>query len=300
MQPLPPSIPPRPDLAPWPLPSSSWSPPPTTPHRFPRWVIGSAVLTVLFMVAASGVSLITRYDPADHADEYRFLARNFEGDPVRWNPCEPIHYVVNLGLAPEGSLQDVQEAVRRTSLATGIEFVDDGLSDEVPERRRFVYQPDRYGDRWAPVLIAWVDPDDTDIPFARDGHTAAGVAAPLVAPGENDVLVSGWIAINQEDPNPAGFGSIGSQGPVVLHELGHVMGLDHVKSPGQLMEPSGGGVTDFGSGRPGRARTARPRTRVPHHAPDARLKGGAARLRMDRCAGSGGAARTNPRSRSCG
>ena len=35
------------------------------------------------------------------------------GAPVRWNPCEPIHYVVNLGAAPAGSLQDVQDAVLR-------------------------------------------------------------------------------------------------------------------------------------------------------------------------------------------
>jgi hypothetical protein len=211
-------------------------------------VVGSAVLTVFFMLVAAGLSFVTRYDPAAHTDEYQFLARDFNGDPIRWNPCEPIHYVVNLGLAPEGSLQDVQEAVRRMSRATGVEFVDDGLTDEIPERRRPVYQPDRYGDRWAPVLIAWVDPDDTDIAFARDGHTAAGVAAPSVPTDGTDILVSGWVAINLDDPNPSGFGSIGAQGPVVQHELGHVMGLDHVKSSGELMEPSGGGVTDFGSG----------------------------------------------------
>ena len=35
---------------------------------------------------------------------------------------------------------------------------------------------------------------------------------------------------------------------MVLHELGHVMGLDHVKVDGELMESAGGGVTDFGPG----------------------------------------------------
>lgn len=248
MQPLPPPIPPRPDLGGWPPVSSLVPVAPPPGRRFPKWVIGSAVLTVFFMGAAALVSFVTRYDPDDHTHEYGFLAADARGEPIRWNPCEPIHYVVNLGLAPEGSMQDVQEAVRRVSVATGIEFDYDGLSDEVPERRRFVYQPDRYGDRWAPVLIAWVDPDDTDISFKRDGHTAAGVAAPLVPPDGGDVLVSGWIAINLADPNPPGFNFVGAQGPVVLHELGHVMGLDHVESTGELMEPSGGGVTDFGAG----------------------------------------------------
>ena len=46
--------------------------------------------------------------------------------PVRWNPCEPIHYVVNLGAAPDGSLQDVQDAVLRISSATGIAFASTG------------------------------------------------------------------------------------------------------------------------------------------------------------------------------
>jgi len=50
------------------------------------------------------------------------------------------------------------------------------------------------------------------------------------------------------DPNPPGFAEPGDQGPVVLHELGHVMGLGHAKQDGELMQPSGGGVTGFGPG----------------------------------------------------
>ena len=47
---------------------------------------------------------------------------------------------------------------------------------------------------------------------------------------------------------PPGFGSPDAQGPVVLHEWGHVMGLDHVDERGQLMHEAGGGVTDLGPG----------------------------------------------------
>ena len=35
---------------------------------------------------------------------------------------------------------------------------------------------------------------------------------------------------------------------MVLHELGHIMGLDHVTSKAELMEPAGGSMTDFGPG----------------------------------------------------
>ena len=246
-------MPPAPGPGAWPPagawpPPGAWPPSPPPRRRFPAWVVGVTVLTLVFITAATLVQFAVRPDPADHDEEFRFLARRLTGEPVRWNPCETIHYVVNLDQAPPGSLGDVQEAVRRVSAATGITFELDGPTNEEPIQRRTSYQPDRYGDRWAPVLIAWVDPDDSPIPFTHEGHLAAGVAAPQVPTDGEQILVSGWVAINADDPNPPGFGLIGAQGPVVLHELGHVMGLDHVQTYGELMENSGGGVTDFGPG----------------------------------------------------
>jgi hypothetical protein len=238
-----PPVPPRPDLLP-----EAWPPyEPSPRRRFPVWVIGSAVITIVMMLGALVTSFVIRYDPSEHTDEYRFIARDFDGDPVRWNPCESVHYVVNVSQAPAGSLGDVQEAVRRISAATGIAFTYDGLTDEVLERRRDMIQVDRYGDRWAPVLVSWVDPDTSAVSFDSDGDVAAGVASPFTPQGA-DVIVSGWIAINAEDPNPPGFGSPDDQGPVVLHEWGHVMGLDHVDERGQLMHPAGGGVAALGPG----------------------------------------------------
>ena len=239
-----PPVPPRPDL--WP---EAWPPYEPTPprRRFPAWVVGSALITIVMVLGALVTSFVIRYDPSEHTDEYRFIARDFDGDPVRWNPCEAVHYVVNVAEAPAGSLDDVQEAVRRISAATGITFSYDGLTDEVLERRRDMVQVDRYGDRWAPVLVTWVDPDTSQVSFDSDGDVAAGVAAPFTPRGA-DVIVSGWIAINAEDPNPPGFGFPDAQGPVVLHEWGHVMGLDHVDERGQLMHPAGGGVAGLGPG----------------------------------------------------
>jgi hypothetical protein len=210
-------------------------------------VIGSAIFTIVLMLAGGVTSFVVRDDPSEHRDEYRFIARDLRGDPVRWNPCEPVHYVVNASGAPPGSLGDVQEAVQRVSLATGITFAYEGLTDERLEPRREVVQVDRYGNRWAPVLVSWVDPDTSEVSFLIDGDVASGVASPYTPPGE-DVIVTGWIAINSEDPNGPGFDSPDDQGPVVLHEWAHMMGLDHVRAPGQLMHPAGGGVSDFGPG----------------------------------------------------
>jgi hypothetical protein len=63
-----------------------------------------------------------------------------------------------------------------------------------------------------------------------------------------DVYVSGWVAINADDPNQPGFDFPGQQGPVLLHELGHLMGLGHVDAVGEIMHPAGGGVVDLGPG----------------------------------------------------
>jgi hypothetical protein len=235
----PPPVPFRPDLV------TDEFPP---RRRFPVWVVAVCVLLALSLGALAVAPLFEGAE-ATEGPGFQFLDRTDQGLPTRWNPCAPIHYVVNTSLAPPGSIADVHEAVRRVSGATGIAFEYDGLTDEEPSVYREVFQQDRYGDRWAPVLIAWADPDDSDIPFVREDRVAAGVAVPVIPPTRfEDVYVSGWIAINADDPNPPGFALAGEQGPVILHELGHLMGLGHVQSVGELMHPAGGGVVDFGPG----------------------------------------------------
>lgn len=219
------------------------------PRGSKRMVRILALVTLCCVVASVTIPPIVRvWESGRRSHEFSFMTMA-GGGPVRWNPCEPIHYVVNLGAAPAGSLQDVHDAVLRLSSATGIVFVFDGLSAEIPARSRDVFQPERYGDRWAPVLVGWVDPTTSSFDFDPDGHEAAGVAGPLYPdPGPRDIYVSGVVAINVADPNPPGFGSPGAQGPVVLHELAHVLGLGHFTAEGELMEPSGGGMTELGPG----------------------------------------------------
>lgn len=251
--PLPAPLPPRPDLSPL-LPTGPYDELGTdffvrSPRRSSR-IVGVLALAVATCVVAGAAlpPIVHAWEAGRRSHEFTFMA-TLAGAPIRWNPCEPVHYVVNLGAAPPGSLQDIQESVLRLSSATGIAFAYDGLTDEVPDRYRGVYQPHRYGDRWAPVLIGWVDPRTSDFNFDPGGREAAGVAGPLFPDrGPADIYVSGVVAINVADPNPPGFGSVGAQGPVVLHELAHVMGLGHVKAGGELMEPSGGGMTGFGPG----------------------------------------------------
>jgi hypothetical protein len=204
----------------------------------------------LCVVAAVGSSsfivVVFRTSGGDPAD-YRFIARGANGEPVRWNPCGPIRYVVNDAEAPAGSIGTVHEAVARVSAATGIEFLASGVTDDVPMRGRDPIEFAGARARWAPVLIAWVDPDETDIEFESGDDTAVAVAAPFAPPGE-DVFVTGLIAVNTEVGAGPGFATPNAAGPTLLHELGHLVGLGHVRAPGEIMQSSGGGMTDFGLG----------------------------------------------------
>jgi len=250
-------VPPRPDLGGERLPSPPGSSTAVaarveTRRRSSALPAAVALLVVASLLAAIAAPMLrsTRVEPSavGPGSDYTFVLTT-GGEPVRWNPCQPIHYVLARDGITEGAIGDVQGAIDRLTEVTGVEFTYDGLTDEEPTRNRHAYQPDRYGNRWAPVLIAWVDPAESDIPFEDEGHEAAAVASPQLPddrPG--DVYVSGWVAVNLEDPNPSGFSLPGMQGPVVLHELGHVLGLGHAGSDGNLMEPSGGGVTSFGPG----------------------------------------------------
>ncbi len=244
------AFPSRPDHE-LPPPPPGW--PPLAPAPRSRRPLAAivAVIALLVLATVAVAPVISRPHQLSETSghDYSFILSGPSGRPFRWNPCSPIHYVENLEGAPEGSADDIRGALHRVSAATGIRFVDDGPSAEIPTLHRDAYQPVRYGDRWAPVLIAWVTPSQTDISFDRNGQQASGVASPELPDDQTgDVYVSGWVAINASDLSPTGFGEYGDQGLVLQHELSHVMGMGHTKQWGELMQPSGGGVTDYGPG----------------------------------------------------
>ena len=51
-------------------------------------------------------------------------------------------------------------AVAGAGAATGLWFVNDGRTAEAASRQRQAFQPDRYSDRWTPVLLVWETADE--------------------------------------------------------------------------------------------------------------------------------------------
>ena len=157
------------------------------------------------------------------------------GRPARYNPCRPIAYVVNLDGAPASAAEDAREAAALAAEATGIQFVFEGAVTEVPSLDRESYLPDLYGSRWPPVLIGWV-PSSPEV-FRQ--HDVAIAASDVVENGDGElVYVTGTMVLNGSRQLSAGFAAGQTWGKVILHEWGHILGLDHVDDPTQVMHSS--------------------------------------------------------------
>ena len=186
--------------------------------------------------------------PEAASTSYKFLATNDDGTPVGYSPCRPLHYVINAALAPPGAERLVDDSIRTISEATGITFINDGPTSEAPSSTRAPYQKDLYGDRWAPLLIAWTTPEQAPqlkgpvIGTGGSTHFSFGDGPKSFVTGSLE-LDAPQIAEDLDRSEGAAYATA-----VILHELGHVMGLEHVDDPAQLMYPEIGAPDGLAAG----------------------------------------------------
>ncbi|TQS89610.1 matrixin family metalloprotease [Arthrobacter sp. TS-15] len=186
--------------------------------------------------------------PGTTNDSYKFLATNDDGTPVGYSPCRPLHYVVNNATAPVGSDALLATALANISAASGIQFIDDGTTDELPVDRREPYQPSKYGDRWAPLLISWTTP--AEAPALADNVIGTGGSTMYSLNKGPKSYITGSLELDTPQvtellASPGGADYVLA---VMQHELGHVMGLDHVDDPIQLMYPEIGAPDGLAAG----------------------------------------------------
>ncbi|WP_076258952.1 hypothetical protein [Intrasporangium flavum] len=183
------------------------------------------------------------------AGSYAFLSTSpGSEEPVTYDPCRPIHYVIRShGESPLAD-QLVHDAAAEVSQASGLRLVYDGTSGEAPRDDRAAFQPELYGDRWAPVLIAWSDPVET----AHLAGRTAGVGGSVAWPDSHGraTYVTGMVRLDTpslqehlQDP-----GASEQVRAIIAHELAHVLGAAHVTDRHQLMYPENLGQTRLGAG----------------------------------------------------
>jgi hypothetical protein len=217
----------------------------TTGPLLPGLLI-SAVISGLVMLHDPGMTGYRFRQLVDHLSgkdggSYAFIVTTNAGDPVGWNHCEPIHYVVNPAGAPDDWKDVVSDGVAEITDASGFRFTYDGTSTDRSFTRRAVdpaHPP--------PVLIAWADA--AEVPDLAGSTAGIGGSSP--ARVHNRVQwVTGMVVLDTEAfDRMERRDDQRSEELILAHELGHVLGLDHVDDVGELMNAEYVGQTRFGPG----------------------------------------------------
>jgi matrixin len=212
----------------------------------PEFALGPGERTVGLAPTPDGqglwVSTSGRFRPSTQGESgpHKFLYPDRFGRPGRWNPCAPITWLFNPQSSPPGAEQFLLAAIDHVGLLTGLQFRYGGTTTLTPDVR----VRDTVVVKWQPGLT---------------GAAGLGGAWPEAAPGGALRLVAGGITLNADlnATRTLPGGSIpglalswtSGWGPVLLHEIGHVLGLDHVEDPTQIMYGhSGLSTIYFGSG----------------------------------------------------
>ncbi|RZU49449.1 matrixin [Krasilnikovia cinnamomea] len=188
--------------------------------------------------------------PRGNPRAYKFLSQSKPTDLVaRWNPCTPITYRVNLARSRKGALKDVKTALWRVHQATGLRFVYKGTTNVIPFAK-----PGYSGDYPADthLVIAWATPGkhSTQIPADAGGLAGMGgswwTGAYTRTGRPASRITDGFVVLNASMRLPAGFGKgnrngwQGTRGQLLMHEIGHAIGLDHprIKDRHEIMSPT--------------------------------------------------------------
>jgi hypothetical protein len=191
---------------------------------------------------------MSHVSPVAAGPSYQFSHRQTDGKtPIAYDRCRTIRYVIRQRGEPAGGNQIIIAAVSRISAATGLHFAYDGATSEGPSRTRDPRQSQRYGQDWAPVLFTWSTAKEVSY-LAEPGVLGVGGSQVARTHQGTAVYVTGTVSLDVEKLKPILREPNGRKElrALVLHELGHLVGLDHVSTKGLLMyHRMQRGVDDF-------------------------------------------------------
>lgn len=221
------------------------------------FVVGLVLVPVVWRASskAPGPAGADRASPAPAGPGYSFLRVNRSGTPVRWDPCTPITYQLDLAGAPAWAQDDILGAITAVSDATGIQFAPDGTTNQFPASD----VPPGTASATPPVVIAWASgPQSAQLGLAAGDPSGVdadhlGRTVPVASYDQTSgrmVYITGSVVLGAAAGRlPGGFGP-GGDGLLVLHQLGRLLGLGDVPDPSEVMDPAvlTTGVTALGAG----------------------------------------------------